>query len=916
MLIAVAMCTVMALSFLASQAPAAVVASNIDRKAKARAIAESALQMGIDYVNEHGDWRDTKSSGTWMSDASLDGGAFDLIGSDDDGDLADDPSDELTLTAVGRYDGVTHRVMARITPPRVPFAMEAGTIEVDGNATRVTLQGSYVRPVVVCTPQIANNSEPVVVRVDAVTGGSFDVWLQRCDGAASVEADTVHYMVVEEGVHNVDGVRCEARRFESTRTDRKNDWHGQARSYGQSYSDPVVFGQVMTARDPDWSAFWSRGSSQSNPPSSSHLFVGKHVGEDPDRDRVDETIGYIVFESGRHAINGVELDVRLSSDNVSGVTNGSGSNANYHQSFATTPQVVVATQAAMDGSDGAWALLWGGSSVTTSRARVIVDEDTLGDVERSHTTEQVGVIAFERPPDASSEQLILQYEFDQAEITPRAVAHWRLDEPAGGGGGVAAYDRVQLSSYGKIDSYDSSLGAYGPSNNAESASVSSNATGNDRIKLESHSRVEGNAYIGPGGDPESGIDVYSFSFLTGQKLEALAPATMPDLNPPSDLPASIGNVTYSSGTTVIDADRHFDDLTLSGDATLRIQGEVRIHVNNDFRMSNNSRIVLDSGARLTMWLDDSVELRNNAQLNADSTATDRLTVYVYGNNKRLRLREDAVMAGSVYVEGDFRLERDSVFYGRVLAGDDVEITNNAVLHADIALPTLGIATTPAVDRVIGNDGDYRGDAVGGGSGPAALAPTTAAVFDGVGDSVFIPHDDGYLLNDGTVCLWFNADTLGGEQGLLYKDASGFGEGGHLAIYLSGSSLIARLSSRTQQHLVSTSAITAGQWHHAALAFGAEGLVLYLDGVEADRLGYGGGLNTTSGGLGNREPIVLGADASNATAGSASPLTNRFTGRLDDVRLYDQWCSASQVGEVMSGGEPTMRLSPTLVRDTG
>ncbi|MEM9108987.1 MAG: hypothetical protein AAGC72_03095, partial [Planctomycetota bacterium] len=116
-LIAVAMCTILALSFLAAQEPTALVASNIDRKTQARQIAESALKMAIDYVNEDADWRTDKSSGQWMSSISLDGGTFTLSGTDEaDGDLADDTSEAVLLTVVASYQGVTHRVSARVTP--------------------------------------------------------------------------------------------------------------------------------------------------------------------------------------------------------------------------------------------------------------------------------------------------------------------------------------------------------------------------------------------------------------------------------------------------------------------------------------------------------------------------------------------------------------------------------------------------------------------------------------------------------------------------------------------------------------------------------------------------------------------------------------------------------------------------------
>lgn len=115
-MIAVASTTILALSFLASQGPTAAVASNVERKAKARHIAESALKMTIDYVNENGEWRTDKTSGAWMTSVALDGGTFDLYGIDEvDGDLSNDSSEGVTISVVATYQGVTHRVSARIT---------------------------------------------------------------------------------------------------------------------------------------------------------------------------------------------------------------------------------------------------------------------------------------------------------------------------------------------------------------------------------------------------------------------------------------------------------------------------------------------------------------------------------------------------------------------------------------------------------------------------------------------------------------------------------------------------------------------------------------------------------------------------------------------------------------------------------
>ena len=75
-----------------------------------------------------------------------------------------------------------------------------------------------------------------------------------------------------------------------TVTDENNSWVGEAQTYQQSYTNPVVLGQVMTTNDANWSAFWDQGGSRTAPPSSSTLRTGKMVGEDPDVTRANEEI--------------------------------------------------------------------------------------------------------------------------------------------------------------------------------------------------------------------------------------------------------------------------------------------------------------------------------------------------------------------------------------------------------------------------------------------------------------------------------------------------------------------------------------------------------------------------------------------------------------------------------------------------
>jgi hypothetical protein len=274
---------------------------------------------------------------------------------------------------------------------------EAGVqTSVGGSWTTVNLVNTYTSPVVVCAVNYDNNSAPVVVRVNNVTATSFDVMLQ--DAGGSVVADDVHYVVMEEGVWTLpDGTAIEAARVTSDGTNHNGSWSYslmEAYAYQNSYSSPVVLGQVMSYNDSDWSVFWSSTTSRSTPPSSSTCYVGKHVAEDSDTTRSTETLGVIVVETASGTVDGVDYESFLGADTIRGV--GNAPPYNYALSgFSSAPQVGLACQEAMDGPNGGWAVLYGATPLSASSVGLAIDEDQLNDSERRHITEQVGILIFE-----------------------------------------------------------------------------------------------------------------------------------------------------------------------------------------------------------------------------------------------------------------------------------------------------------------------------------------------------------------------------------------------------------------------------------------------------------------------------------------------------------------------------------------
>ena len=263
--------------------------------------------------------------------------------------------------------------------------------------TNVNLGKTYNSAVIVATPIYADSTQvPVVTRLRNVSGSSFDLKIDRADGLTDAVTVDVSVIAIEEGVYTLanDGVKMEAVKFTSTVTGENNSWSAEARTYQNNYTTPVVVGQVMSANDSNWSTFWSMGSSRLNPADASNLNVGKHVGEDANAVRSNETIGYIVIESGNGSINGVNYTAAVGSDIVRNYEN-SALGYSYSLTGLRSASAAALSSSGMDGTDGAWPVLNGVDALSSSSVKLIVDEDQIKDSEQKHATEQINYLILE-----------------------------------------------------------------------------------------------------------------------------------------------------------------------------------------------------------------------------------------------------------------------------------------------------------------------------------------------------------------------------------------------------------------------------------------------------------------------------------------------------------------------------------------
>lgn len=280
-----------------------------------------------------------------------------------------------------------------LDPNNLPALMSGFQVEnVSSDWTTVALPAVLDNPVIVCSPHQVANTAPFVIRMQNVTSESFDVRLQNPSDEPLL-GETLFCLSAEEGEWILpNGSLFEAQRIESTRTDDNDNWVGQPVDYLQTYRQPVVLGQVMTYNDARWSTFWSKGNVRGDLPSANALSIGKHTGQDPDSLRLDEIIGFMVFETGQGSMQGIPFEVGITDDSVVGY--GNPHTHNLSTPFNQVPEVLVVSQMAMDGNDGGWAIL-DAADLSTESIDLVIQEDQVFDNERGHATEQVAYAIFE-----------------------------------------------------------------------------------------------------------------------------------------------------------------------------------------------------------------------------------------------------------------------------------------------------------------------------------------------------------------------------------------------------------------------------------------------------------------------------------------------------------------------------------------
>jgi PKD repeat protein len=280
----------------------------------------------------------------------------------------------LTVTDNMNATAVSSQVVSVITEDEIEFNFELQEIEVDHNWTRFDFAQPFVDPVVVAGPPSFNESQPATVRVRNINASGCDIRIQEwdyLDGNHVPEKLTL--LVMERGAYTTsDGSKIEAGTFTGTTSFQKIDLL-------QTYTNtPVILSQVITENETDavtgrlhntnTSSFWYKMQEQELTPTH----------------HVNETIGYIAWESGSGEIMGLPYEVGFTPKEVTH----DWYNITFQSDFPDMPLLIAGMQT-YNGGDIA-AIRSNNPSVNSIQVKI--EEESSKNEETNHVPEVVGYL--------------------------------------------------------------------------------------------------------------------------------------------------------------------------------------------------------------------------------------------------------------------------------------------------------------------------------------------------------------------------------------------------------------------------------------------------------------------------------------------------------------------------------------------
>jgi hypothetical protein len=202
--------------------------------------------------------------------------------------------------------------------------------------------------------------------------------------------------------------------------------------------------------------------------------------------------------------------------------------------------------------------------------------------------------------------------------------------------------------------------------------VATNSTSSEQIKVKGSATIDGNVYVGVGGNVNTVVKLEGSGSITGSIAVLDGNVEVPVITAPSGMGSSVGNRTYSSGTTTISSNLYCNKFEIKSSATVQISGNVTILADDEFKIKDQGQLTILTGGALTVYAKKDFKLESTAKFNVNTADASVANVLLLGGK-------------------DVEFKGSSVAYATIIgAGSKVTVKGTAELYGTVKAKKVAV----------------------------------------------------------------------------------------------------------------------------------------------------------------------------------------------------------------------------------